>query len=49
VFCEYNLTMTFQQHALVGSAVRSYLTWLKDTGRVEAIFEDNRLLWRKIG
>lgn len=46
VFVDYQLTMTFEQHALVGSTVRSYLAWLHDTGRMDGFFEDNRLLWR---
>ena len=45
LFAAYGLTMNFEQYALVGSAVRSYLAWLKDTGRVSAGFEDDRLLW----
>ncbi len=48
LFRHYGLTMNFQQYALVGSTVRSYLSWLKETGRVEAAFEDNLLLWRSI-
>lgn len=48
LFDYYGLTMTFEQYALVGSTVRSYLAWLLDGGRVEAVFEQNRLLWRKI-
>ena len=39
--------MTFEQYVLVGSTVKSYLAWLKDTGRLTALFEDNRLLWRR--
>lgn len=46
LFTEYHLKMTFEQHALVGSTVRSYLAWLKDTGRVTAEFRDNYLLWK---
>lgn len=46
LFTEYGLKMTFEQHVLVGSTVRSYLAWLKDTGRLDVIFEDNLLLWR---
>ncbi len=45
LFTAYGLVMTFEQYALVGSAVRSYLAWLKDTGRVSANFADGRLLW----
>lgn len=48
VFRSYGLTMNFEQHALVGSTVRSYLSWLKDSGRIEAAFEDSMLLWRAI-
>ena len=47
LFMDFGLTMTFEQHALVGSTVRSYLSWLKDCGRLEAEFQDNLLLWRK--
>lgn len=47
LFAAYGLTMNFQQYVLVGSTVRSYLTWLLETGRVTAAFEDNRLLWRR--
>ena len=46
VFADYQLTLTFEQYALVGSTVRSYLAWLHDTGRMDGFFGDNRLLWR---
>ena len=39
--------MTYEQYVLVGSRVRSYLSWLKDTGRAAAFFEDNLLLWKR--
>lgn len=45
LFTEYALTMNFEQYVLVGSTVRSYLAWLKDTGRIDAVFENNMLLW----
>ena len=45
LFDRYELTMTFEQYALVGSTVRSYLTWLKEQERLRAYFEDNALLW----
>ena len=46
LFERYGLTMSFEQYALVGSTVRSYLTWLKECGRLTAFFEDNILLWQ---
>lgn len=48
LFQVYGLTMDFEQYALVGSTVRSYLSWLKETGHLEAIFDDGRLLWHRI-
>lgn len=49
LFNDYSLTMTFEQYALVGSTVRSYLAWLKDNGRITADFSENMLLWRSCG
>ena len=47
VFKGYGLSMNFEQYVLVGSTVRSYLSWLKDTGKVSAEFRDSMLLWQK--
>lgn len=47
LFDAYDLTMTYEQYVLVGSTVRSYLAWLKDTGRITGIFEDHMLLWKR--
>lgn len=46
LFTEYGLQMTFEQHALVGSTVRSYLAWLKERGVMTAEFENNMLMWK---
>jgi len=48
LFTSYGLTMNFEQYVLVGSTVRSYLAWLKDTGRLNGLFENNMLLWRRV-
>lgn len=47
IFNEYDLMMSFEQYVLVGSTVRSYLAWLKDTDRLSANFENNLLLWER--
>ena len=47
IFERYRLTMNFEQYVLVGSTVRSFLSWMKDCGKLNASFEDNRLLWCK--
>ena len=48
IFTTYALTMTFEQYVLVGSTIRSYLSWLKDSGKLTVAFEENTLLWRTI-
>ncbi len=48
LFQDYGLAMNFEQYVLVGSTVRSYLSWMRDGGRLEALFEDSRLLWRAV-
>ena len=47
LFTDYGLTMNFEQYVLVGSTVRSYLAWLKDTGKLNGLFEHNMLLWQR--
>ncbi|MBR5538774.1 MAG: MBL fold metallo-hydrolase [Clostridia bacterium] len=48
LFDAYGLTMSHQQYVLVGSTVRSYLTWLKTQGRLEAVIENNSLTWKAV-
>ncbi|MST62710.1 MBL fold metallo-hydrolase [Peptostreptococcus anaerobius] len=48
LFNDYGLTLNVEQYVLVGSTVKSYLSWLKDTGKIQIVFEDNMLLWSKI-
>ncbi len=45
LFHDYGLDMSFQQYALVGSTVRSYLSYLKTAGRVDIRIRDGYLLW----
>lgn len=47
LFNAYGLQMSFEQYALVGSTLRSYLSWLKNEGRLTARFADNLLLWER--
>ena len=48
VFKGYGLAMNFEQYVLVGSTVRSYLSWLKDKGKLSAEFRDNMLRWQRV-
>ena len=45
VFEHYGLVMDYNQYVLVGSTVRSYLSWLHDRGEAAAEIADNRLVW----
>lgn len=45
LFCEYKLVMTAEQHALVGSTVKSYLSYLTDSGKLVTGFDNNIMTW----
>lgn len=45
VFDHYRLTMDYNQYVLVGSTIRSYLSYLHDQGRLQLRVADNRLIW----
>lgn len=47
IFDDYALTMNFEQYVLIGSTVKSYLSYLKDNGKITVQFKDNQLLWKK--
>ncbi len=46
LFDVYEMKMTFEQYALVGSTVRSYLTWLKEQDKLAVEFKNNYLYWK---
>lgn len=46
LFDEYGRRLDMQQYYLVGFTVRSYLSWLKEQGCIQTLFEDNMLCWR---
>ena len=48
VFTSYGLTMDYAQYVLVGSTIRSYLSYLFDAGKVEAFVENALLLWKTV-
>ncbi|MDR1956401.1 MAG: MBL fold metallo-hydrolase [Treponema sp.] len=45
LFSAYGLSMHLEQYLVVGSTIRSYLSWLKDTGKLAILFKDNTLWW----
>ena len=48
LFVHYGLTMDAAQYVLVGSTLRSYLSWLHRRGRLSFEFKDNRMLWTSV-
>lgn len=48
IFDEYNLTMNPNQYILIGSTVKSYLSYLYDEGRISYEFKDNQMYWKTI-
>lgn len=46
IFNHYGLTLTFAQYAIVGSTIRSYLSWLLNDELIEPIIENNMLYWQ---
>lgn len=48
IFYAFDLKMSFDQYALVGSTVRSYLSWLKYNGKIMVIIQENMILWKTV-
>lgn len=47
IFDEYNLTMNANQYVLVGSTIKSYLSYLLDENKLRYEFKDNKMLWKQ--
>ncbi len=45
LFSHYDLAMTHEQNVLVGSTLKSYLTYLKAQDKIDTCIENNKLLW----
>ena len=49
IFDEYALTMNANQYVLIGSTVRSYLSYLYNDGKISFEFKDNKMYWKQNG
>lgn len=49
IFRAYRLTMTAEQYVLVGSTIRSYLSWMKDSGKLDMVIGEDSLRWQARG
>ena len=47
IFDEYNLVMNENQYVLIGSTIKSYLSYLSDENRLSYQFKDNKMLWKQ--
>lgn len=47
IFKEYNLTMNANQYVLVGSTIRSYLSYLFDENKLVYEFKENKMVWKQ--
>lgn len=45
VFEHYQLSMNSNQYVLIGSTVKSYLSYLYEEGKIQYEFLDNRMIW----
>ena len=48
IFNHYGQRMTLEQYALAGNTVRSYLSWLKEQGRLRVEIADNLPVWTAV-
>jgi len=49
VFDDYKLVMNSNQYVLVGSTVKSYLSYLYDEQKITYEFRNNKMFWKSIG
>ena len=48
IFDEYSLTINGNQYVLIGSTIRSYLSYLVDENKLKYEFKDNKMLWKQV-
>ncbi len=48
IFDSYNLIMNPNQYVLIGSTIKSYLSYLYDEGKISYEFKENKMFWKKI-
>lgn len=47
IFDDYGLVLNINQYVLVGSTIRSYLSYLYDEDKLCYLFNDNKMIWKQ--
>lgn len=48
IFDEYHLVMNANQYVLIGSTIKSYLSYLYDESKISYEFIDNKMIWKQV-
>ena len=48
IFEEYNLVMNANQYVLIGSTIKSYLSYLLDNNQLNYEFKENKMVWKQV-
>ena len=48
IFDKYSLTMNMNQYVLIGSTIKSYLSYLYDENKISYEFKDNKMFWKQV-
>lgn len=48
IFDHYSLTMNANQYVLIGSTIRSYLSYLTDENKITYEFKENKMIWKQV-
>lgn len=48
IFDEYDLVMNANQYVLIGSTIKSYLSYLYDESKISYEFIDNKMIWKQV-
>ena len=48
IFDKYSLIMNTNQYVLIGSTIKSYLSYLYDENKISYEFKDNKMFWKQV-
>ncbi|MBQ8974631.1 MAG: MBL fold metallo-hydrolase [Oscillospiraceae bacterium] len=48
IFRRYERHMSVPQYVLTGSIIRTYLSYMRDVGKIEYLIEDNMVIWKSV-